>query len=143
MIAVTRAEVNLVIDGAEAAVRDALGILIPAARDLGLGEDQCGSLEILLAEVLNNIVEHAYRNRPGRIEVSMARDGKDLRLRLVDHGREMPESRLPDKPTLDYGPEMAALPEGGFGWFMIHDLAQDLSYRRHANCNELRFKVPV
>ena len=35
------------------------------------------------------------------------------------------------------------LPEGGFGWGMIRDLTDDLSYRRDGARNELRFTVDL
>ena len=38
---------------------------------------------------------------------------------------------------------MDDLPEGGFGWGLIHDLTQGLSYRRVAEENHVRFRIDL
>ena len=41
-------------------MRDILGDLRQHLSGLGLSQDSCGTVEIVMAEALNNIVEHAY-----------------------------------------------------------------------------------
>ena len=41
-----------------------------------------------------------------------------------------------DRPICD-------LPEGGFGWFLIRDLAKDLSYQRLAQENRIELRLAV
>ena len=44
--------------------------------------------------------------------------------------------KLPDTALED-------LPEGGFGWHLIHSLTNDLTYLRTGGCNRLRFLLPL
>lgn len=121
------------------AVREGLRSLMAAEIMQALSDDGRGVSQIVLAEVLNNVVEHAYGDRAGAIEVEVARIGDGLRCRVVDFGRPMPGGQLPD-PNLT-PPE--DLPEGGFGWYLIRTLAQELRYRRLHGRNELSLLLPV
>jgi len=111
--------------------------------DEGLNGDDRGSLETVLAEVLNNIVEHAYANRgDGDIGLTLRRAPDGVVVEVTDTGAPMPEGRLP-------APRLAALegprddlPEGGFGWSVIRDLTVGLDYRRTGGTNRLKFRVP-
>ncbi|WP_280514091.1 hypothetical protein [Allosediminivita pacifica] len=40
-------------------------------------------------------------------------------------------------------PDPAGLPEGGFGWFLIHELARELAYRHDGGMNRLTFRLPL
>jgi len=131
---------RLEIDSDLMAVRDGLQSLFACELLDGLSAESRGTAEIVLAEALNNIVEHAYAERSGRIEVLMQRRDSDLRFDLIDRGRPMPGAEPP------YGHlkellEVDDLPEGGFGWFLIRSLAHSLAYRRVDECNRLSFCV--
>ncbi|PTE16352.1 ATP-binding protein [Pseudogemmobacter blasticus] len=93
--------------------------------------------EIVLAEVLNNIAEHAYAGRPGPIRLWVAREPGRLCLRVEDEGRPMPGHRLPP----DRLPAPGELAEGGFGWHLIRALASDLRYDRCGSLNRLCFHL--
>lgn len=108
-----------------------------------LSESTAGSLEIVLAEVLNNIVEHAYRGEGGRIDLCIGAGRGGLLCRVTDQGGAMPGGVLPDPPRLPPDLAIEDLPEGGFGWRMVRDLAQDLHYRRRAGSNVLRFRMAL
>lgn len=106
------------------------------------GPDMLGMAETVLAEVLNNVVEHAYRHGgEGPIELRMVHCGTRLQFDVRDHGEAMPGDTLPGGvlPVSD-GPDEPP-PEGGFGWFLIRALARDLSYTRENGQNRLRFHV--
>ncbi len=98
------------------------------------------NVELVLAEVLNNIVEHGYRDQEGEIElvVTPAMDG--LLFNVVDRGHPMPNETLPAGLLPRQG-AVEDLPEGGFGWFLIRELSQDLEYRREAGRNLLSFRI--
>ncbi len=102
-----------------------------------LDPDFAAAAELVLAEVLNNVVEHAYRDHAGEIEVSLEREGGAVSVRVADRGRAMPEDRLP----AGCPPEPASLPEGGFGWHLIRTLTRDLSYRRFDGWNIFHFRM--
>lgn len=109
-----------------------------------LNADVSGSLELVLAEVLDNIVEHAYpEGQEGPIEVSMHTRGEDIECRVKDFGRAMPNEALPAGIAPDIPEELDCLPEGGFGWFLIGELAKDLTYTRRDSTNLFSFRMPA
>ena len=105
-------------------------------------DDLRGTAEIVLAEVLNNIVEHAYADQGGDITLRLVRHDGALHCTVTDTGAPMPGLCLPEGrfQPLD---DLADLPEGGFGWFLIRSLTQGLAYRRSKGINRLSFQLPA
>jgi serine/threonine-protein kinase RsbW len=104
--------------------RAALATIMARLRQIGVTDEQAGGVEIALAEVVNNILEHAYSGvEPGRILLRAISAQGLLQLLLVDWGAPLPDEELP---------------EGGFGWFLIRTLARDVRYRRANGRNHLR-----
>ena len=109
-----------------------------------LDTDQAGTLELVLAEVLNNIVEHGYKDMAtGTITLSLVRDHRGLSCSIGDDGVELPPDCLTLGGQEGARPLPQALPEGGFGWFLIHDLVEDLGYHRANGRNLLAFRLPL
>lgn len=131
-----------VLDGSNDGVRAALRQLMAGSVLNGLETDARGKLEIVLAEVLNNIVEHAYRDESGPISLHLWRAGALLQVLVEDRGHPMPDGAPPQgaPPMLDSpdGP-----PEGGFGWFLIRNLTEELTYDRKEGVNRLCFALRV
>jgi serine/threonine-protein kinase RsbW len=101
------------------------------------------TVELVLAEVLNNVVEHSYQGAGGRVDLSLHRVSGGLACRVVDSGAPMPDGRLPPGVMPDPPPDQPqALPEGGFGWALIRTLTSDLRYRREGGRNRLDFVIP-
>ena len=130
----------LTFHGDNYAVRDGLAQLLAMQPLKDLSDDIRGTLEIVLAEALNNVVEHAYREGPGPIRVCVDHLAPVLKVSIYDQGLPMPDEQLPtgDLPPLIDGDD---LPEGGFGWFLIRTLTLDLAYERQGSVNHLRFAV--
>lgn len=95
--------------------------------------------ELVLAEVLNNIAEHAYSDRAGPVTVRLRHCGKGIYCLITDHGGAMPGDTLPDGRRPECSPAHEDLPEGGFGWHVIRLLARDLRYGRKGGYNRLGF----
>ena len=132
--------VQIVLFSNPVAVREGLRQLFAMAPLCHLSEDARGTSEIVLAEALNNIVEHAYAEAEGSIEVTLRHHAPDLWCEIADNGLPMPHGTLPaGRPHPIDG--FDHLPEGGFGWFLIRTLAQDLEYRRIGDRNLLRFRL--
>jgi serine/threonine-protein kinase RsbW len=76
---------------------------------------------MVLAEVLNNIVEHGYPNpqKPGPIGVQCTLVGSGLDIALTDTGEPMPNGEPPIGNAPNTNVQFADLPEGEFGWFLI------------------------
>ncbi|UWQ21444.1 ATP-binding protein [Jannaschia sp. W003] len=108
-----------------------------------LAPERTGDLLIVLSEILNNAVEHGTEPpRRGTLAVAVRRDGGILAVECRDDGRPLPAALLrpTDGPAVD-GP-FADMPEGGFGWAIIHDLAADLRHVREGGWNRLSFRLP-
>lgn len=127
---------GLVLDSNLLAVRAALRRLLDAPPLDGLDEEARWRAELVLAEVLNNMVEHGQL-QPGRISVRLRLEGEALICRISDHGLPLPRGRLPEGVL----PVPETLPEGGFGWPLIRALACDLEYRRTQGVNHFSFRL--
>lgn len=112
---------------------------------LGLPQEALIRWELVLAEVMNNIVEHAYGGSgQGSIELQTSTHGHAIWCRLRDQGGAMPGEELPRARRYDLDSmALADLPEGGFGWGLIHDLTRALSYRRAGAENHLEFRIDL
>lgn len=128
---------KIVIPSDPLAVREGLKALLDAFPLLGLPEDDRGTAEIVLAEVLNNIVEHAYAQHSGEIELTLTQNATGLDCRIVDQGLPMPDAQ----PPAGVLGNIDDLPEGGFGWHLIRTLSRDLAYQRVDGCNLLSFRL--
>lgn len=126
---------RIVIPSDPLAVRQGLKALFESLLLRQLDEANRGKAEIVLAEALNNIVEHAYADGKGEIELTICLNRQGLKCRIVDHGAPMPDGALPSG-TLTSPDD---LPEGGFGWHLIRTLSEDLRYARVAGQNQLTF----
>lgn len=124
------------------AVRHGLASLFAQEPLTIISAEMRGNAELVMAEALNNIVEHAYAEKAGLIEIAVDLGADGLECTITDHGAPMPNNTLPQGKAYDYD-TMDELPEGGFGWFLIHSLAQDLQYSRFRDQNFLRFRLPI
>ncbi|MDM7457816.1 MAG: ATP-binding protein [Paracoccus sp. (in: a-proteobacteria)] len=135
-----------VLKATPAAVRETLVTVHRRFRD-ETDHDTLGRLELVLAEVMNNITEHAIPDRNGAagqrcpvIHLSIVSHVTGLACALTDDGAILPSDcllprNLPQCLQQD-------LPEGGFGWFLIQDLTQELCYYREGERNYLAFRIP-
>ena len=101
-----------------------------------------GNAEVVLAEALNNIVEHAYADTLGQIDLRLHRCPDRLLCDIIDHGAPMPDHTLPIGLPQPIGVDND-LPEGGFGWFLIRSLTENLTYRRIDARNHLSFQLII
>jgi serine/threonine-protein kinase RsbW len=135
------ADVRLIIESDALSVRAALQTLFHAHALGRLAPSDRDAAELVLAEVLNNIVEHAQSARHGQIELTIRVTPDGLACTVVDSGRAMPGDGPPRGLLPDLSERTADLPEGGFGWHLIRLLATDLAYRRTGQRNELSFRL--
>lgn len=124
------------------AVRSALAETCTRLKAGESGADTVGQVEIVLAEVLNNVVEHALcHEEEGEITLSVHHDDEGWRFEISDDGVAMPGGIVPHPPLPGTNRPLQDLPEGGFGWAIVNMLAHDLSYRRKAGRNHLSFVI--
>lgn len=104
-----------------------------------ISPDLANRVELVLAELLNNIQRHGHRSGPARISLRLFWQAPGLRAELIDDGCAIPADCL----AAPLPPLPHSLPESGFGWPLIHRLVSDLRYRRDgAGYNVLGFRVP-
>ncbi len=131
---------QLTFPGQPEQVRQALQDVLASPPLADLAQDIRGTAEIVLAEVFNNIVEHAYVEHGGNITLRLGRQDGVLLCEVSDTGAPMPGLCLPAgqfQPLED----LADLPEGGFGWYLIRSLTEGLTYRRLNGGNRLSFQL--
>jgi len=110
---------------------------------LGLGETLAGEMELCVAEVGTNVIEHAYQGEPGHLlSVAISVEGDALRIEIADQGCPMSEKTvarlLHGKKEPDLEPiDKASIPEGGRGLEIIHALTDRIAYVREGDLNRL------
>ncbi|SHI02800.1 serine/threonine-protein kinase RsbW [Marivita hallyeonensis] len=97
-------------------------------------EELRDDVRIVLAEVLNNIVEHGYPPRSvGAVAINMHATNAVLTINVRDWGRAYACQTLPRGSS----PNPTDLAEGGYGWFLIRALVSELAYERAEGMNRL------
>ncbi len=125
-------------------IRRALGGIRLALEQRGIRREDVDVVEIVLAEVMNNVAEHAFRwSPPGEMSVSVMHNDDGIWCEVADRGSAMAESALPLGRSADPEQPREHTPEGGFGWHLIRELAQNVTYARHSNTNLLHFRIAL
>ncbi|MDE0591094.1 ATP-binding protein [Halocynthiibacter sp. C4] len=123
-------------------VRHALSEVMSCLQKKGVREKDCGVFELALAEVLNNIVEHAYEGSDtGSITLSITIWNNSLNCEISDIGKAMPNLSLPVPKQKELNVGIERLPEGGWGWMMIRELSDSITYQRTSGRNKLAFQM--
>lgn len=131
-------------DATEIAARQTLIATIARLSDIGLSKSRCEDIEIALGEAVNNVVEHACAGMPGaRARLTCRFRGDVLLVEIRDTGRPMPENCLPSGAQVDLSGPIEDLPEGGFGWFLIRQIATNIGYTRKGRHNCLTLEFPA
>ena len=130
--------------GTPLGVRDALSSLRAEFELADVGNEETHSAELVVAEVLNNVVEHALKDATDPMfHLAMDQGDDGINVVIRDRGHPMPDNTLPEGNLPDIDTPLAELPEGGFGWFMIRQLTRDLTYSRCAGENRLSFRLNI
>ena len=106
--------------------------------DQALAESDAAPLrddvQVVLAEVINNVVEHAYAGPGfGAVALRVTLTKTSLCLHLTDWGHPFPASVKPAGQM----PDPQDRNEGGYGWFLIRALASRTRYTRKTGQNRL------
>ena len=126
----------------QASVAKAIRALTGDDRFRGAGRDMMSSLEIVLAEALNNVVEHSCDGLDDAwFRLSCEYDGRTASILIEDDGRPMPGAVLPEGLAPSLSVARNELPEGGFGWFLIRSICSDVRYIRDGSINRLELKL--
>ena len=122
----------------QVAARQSINAVIGRLLGFGISVDRCGDIEIVLTEAVNNVVEHACHNiLEPEAWISCWIKDKALIVEVIDTGRPMPIEGLPTGSRKDLSVPIADLPEGGFGWLLIRQIAETVVYDRKEGRNIL------
>lgn len=131
-------------DATELGTRAGIRQVTKHLETIAIAADQIGTVQIVLAEAINNIVEHAYAGSPtGQVEVQCTLSADGLHLQICDTGSALPNGQLPCGAAADLSGPRDTLPEGGFGWLLIRELARSVKYVRTGRCNHLHLSFDV
>jgi serine/threonine-protein kinase RsbW len=101
---------------------------------LRMDEVQCYQVELCAVEALTNSIRHAYQNAPGHeVVVILSITDDRLQLEICDEGKPMGGEfvqRLRDgSRVFEFDPsDIAAVPEGGMGLQIMHEVMDEVSY---------------
>ena len=98
-------------------------------------EKEIVTYNVLLSvhEICTNIIEHAYENKGGRIEIDIQFDEQSgvLTVDLFDQGRSFDLANVPQ-------PDLDSAPIRGYGLFLVHELMDDVNYTPNHERNHWR-----
>ncbi|MGR3761480.1 ATP-binding protein [Roseobacteraceae bacterium NS-SX3] len=126
--------------------RSGISSVVERLRNMGLPEGRADEVQIALAEAVNNVIEHAYAGKaPGDVRIRCNLYPERLWISISDAGAPYPGNQLPEGKPADISGPRETLPEGGFGWFLIRELASDIQYERSGGSNNLSlcFEIKV
>lgn len=74
-----------------------------------------------VGEAFNNVVVHAYADRPGQVAIEIEPTSRALVVRLMDEGTSFDPSVVP-------APQLELLPEGGMGLYIMRAAMDEVVY---------------
>ncbi len=88
-------------------------------------DDQFDQLNLALAEGFTNAVRHAHADLPSAtpIEIELVLQPQQVEICIFDRGAPFDPDSLTE-------PQPGALREGGYGWFLLRRLADQVTYDR-------------
>jgi len=131
---VSHPAIELHLKATSQAAAQALDAIEAAARAWGITSRPLFQIQLAVDEAISNIVKHGYQGQAGEIILRMGRRGKDVWIELQDWAQ-------PFDPTLAPQPLIHRDPEtrngGGVGLHLMHQVMDELSYRREGEANVL------
>ncbi len=106
----------------------------------GLGEAAVTRLELAVEEILVNIVNYAYHEGSGDIELRLAGRSGLLDIEIRDRGKAFNPLERSDPDTT------ASLEDreiGGLGIYFARKIADEIAYRREDDENVLTLTIPL
>jgi len=108
--------------------------IIDGAGKIGFDNATLNQIRLASEEVLVNIINYAYPDKPGDIEISYEIKDKQITIDISDSG--VPFDPL-KKPDPDITLSIEERPIGGLGIFLTKKIMNEVIYRRENNHNIL------
>ncbi|MDY6845287.1 MAG: ATP-binding protein [Thermodesulfobacteriota bacterium] len=99
-------------------------------------KEEVYQMELCVVEAVNNCIEHAYKNKSGHeVEVIIELNLDNIIFKVCDTGENMEPGKVSE---FSFNPDdIASLPEGGMGLFLIHQIMDEVSYENIGKRNIL------
>jgi len=118
--------------------------LVSAIEALGADDGWSGDLtfrvSLVVDELAQNIVDYAYGDAAGDVEVAITARDETVEIEIVDEGRAF--DPLTEVPAPDLTAPLESRPVGGLGVHLMKTLMDDVEYRRESGRNRLRIVTP-
>lgn len=111
-----------------------------ASPDIPEQENLRFKIQLSIEEIVENIVQYAYENGAGYVEVSTHRGKDDLVIRFKDAG--IPFNPL-EKPDPDISLSVIDRPVGGLGIFICKQMMDEVCYEYKDGCNILSIRKKI
>jgi serine/threonine-protein kinase RsbW len=107
-----------------------------ATNELGISEDYYGKILVSTLEGVNNAILHGNNSDPEKmVDIEIAFERKELRIKITDEGKGFLPKKLPD-PTVPENLELL----NGRGVFLMTKLADEIKYSKKGNSVTMIFK---
>ena len=105
------------------------------ASQSGASEEKIGQIELVLEEILVNIINYAYPQKPGTIEIRYQLfQASQLKLEIIDNGIPFDPLSIPEADT---EAPLEERPIGGLGIFLVRNIAESVDYQSQQGKNIL------
>lgn len=104
-----------------------------------VSDDIAFKLDLCANELLDNILEHAYKGRDGEIGLELFLDGDAATLTVIDDAVGFdPTARTPStaRPSTLLDTKI-----GGLGLNLVHEFADSIAYERAGGCNRVAIRI--
>jgi len=117
-----------------------LEFVVQGAKDAGFSEEKLWKLELASEEAVVNVIRYAYpEGKAGTIEVGYRSEANGwFCVRICDTGQAFDPLSV-DPPLLT--PKIDERPIGGLGVFLMKHMADEISYRRENDMNQLTLRL--
>ncbi|MCM8781316.1 MAG: SpoIIE family protein phosphatase [Candidatus Omnitrophica bacterium] len=114
-----------------------LSFVIDKAKSIGFKDKQLNQIRLAAEEALVNIVNYAYPDKNGDIEITFAsNEDNDFVLEIADYGIAFDPL---SKPQPDLNAPLEKRNIGGLGIYLLRKIMDEVRYRRENNRNILTF----
>jgi anti-sigma regulatory factor (Ser/Thr protein kinase)/CRP-like cAMP-binding protein len=105
-----------------------------AARRQGFIIEELNKIQLACEEALVNVINYAYPDKNGDLEITCANKDKELEIEITDSGLAFDPLSLPE-PNINAPIEERRI--GGLGIYMIRKIMDEVRYKRDADRNIL------
>jgi anti-sigma regulatory factor (Ser/Thr protein kinase) len=97
-----------------------------------LDQERKDAIVTAVHEAVANVLRHAYENQEGLpLQLHLLQTPDQLEISIYDQGCAYDPDSIPL-------PDFSETAEGGFGWFLIREIAREVSLTRDGNWNQLK-----